>query len=44
MTPQFYQRFCDESVAYVSLEILNDKNLSPEGFDADALRGMLAKL
>jgi hypothetical protein len=44
MTPQFYQRFCDESVAYVSLEILNDKNLSPEGFDAEALRGMLAKL
>jgi hypothetical protein len=44
MTAEFYQRFCDEAVAYVSLEILNDKNLSPEGFDADALRGMLAKL
>lgn len=44
ITPDFYDRFNDESVAYVSLELLNDKNLSPEGFDADGLRKQLASL
>lgn len=44
MTPAFYNRFCDEAVAYISLEILNDKNLSPEGFDADSLRAHLVNL
>jgi hypothetical protein len=44
MTPAFYERFCDEAVAYISLEILNDKNLSPEGFDANTLRKQLASL
>jgi hypothetical protein len=44
MTPAFYERFNDETVAYVSLEVLNAKNLSPEGFDADGLRKALAQL
>jgi hypothetical protein len=44
MTPAYYQRFSDEALAYISLEILNAKNLSPEGFDADGLRAQLAKL
>jgi hypothetical protein len=44
MTPEFYERFSDEAVAYVSLEVLNDKNLSPEGFDAAGLRQHLANL
>lgn len=44
MTPAFYQRFNDESVCYLSLETLNEKNLSPEGFDADSLRKHLASL
>lgn len=44
MTPAFYERFSDEALAYISLEILNAKNLSPEGFDADGLRAALAKL
>jgi hypothetical protein len=44
MTPAFYQRFNDESVCYLDLEILNAKNLSPEGFDADGLRKQLASL
>lgn len=44
MTPAFYERFCDEAVAYVSLELLNRQNLSPEGFDADGLRSHLKAL
>lgn len=44
MTPEFYERFCDEAVAYVSLELLNKQNLSPEGFDADGLRSHLKAL
>lgn len=43
MTPAFYARYSDESIGYLSLEILRDK-LSPEGFDADTLRAQLAKL
>lgn len=44
MTEAFYERFNDEAIAYVSLEILNERNLSPEGFDATALRKHLALL
>lgn len=44
MTPAFYERFSDEAVAYVSLEVLNEKNLSPEGFDAAGLHSALAAL
>ena len=44
MTSEFYARFSDENCAYISLEILNDKNLSPEGFNADGLRSKLAGL
>lgn len=44
MTPEFYGRFSDEAIGYLSIEILDAKNLSPEGFDADALRGHLANL
>ena len=38
MTPQFYERFSDEAVAYLSLDALDAKNLSPEGYDAVTLR------
>ncbi len=44
MTPGFYQQFNDESVAYLSLEMLGEKQLSPEGFDEAGLRAALAKL
>jgi hypothetical protein len=44
MTPEFYERFSDEALAYVSLEILNAKRLSPDGFDADGLRRALQNL
>lgn len=44
MSPEFYERYSDEAVAYISLEILNEKNLSPEGFDAETLRKHVAKL
>lgn len=36
MTVPFYKEFCDEALAYVSLEALTDGR-SPEGFDAEAL-------
>lgn len=44
MTPEFYERFNDETVAYVSLDYLNASKLSPEGFDADGLRRYLSHL
>lgn len=44
MTPEFYQKFNDETVAYLSLESLNSKNLSPEGYDAAGLQKALAQL
>lgn len=37
VTPEFYERFSDEAIAYISLEVLNEKKLSPEGYDADEL-------
>jgi hypothetical protein len=37
ITPYFYQCFSDEVLAYISLEALNQKGLSPEGFNRDAL-------
>ena len=43
MTPEFYARYCDESLAYLSLEILRDK-VSPEGFDAITLQEHLNAL
>jgi hypothetical protein len=36
MTPEFYKRYNDESVAYLSLERLKNK-VSPEGFHIDKL-------
>ncbi len=44
MTKGFYTKYSDECVAYLSLEILNEHNLSPEGYDADALRTQLRNL
>lgn len=44
VTPQFYERFSDEALCYVSLEILDSKNLSPEGFDANELRKHMSNL
>lgn len=44
VTPDFYERFNDETIAYISLEIIGQKNLSPEGFDADGLRMHLKNL
>lgn len=44
VTPQFYERFSDEAISYVSLEILSSKNLSPEGFDAAELRKHMSNL
>jgi len=43
MTPDFYKTFCDESLAYISLDPLKN-DLSPEGFNADQLRRDLAAL
>lgn len=44
MSRDFYERFNDEGCAYVSLEILNAKGLSPEGYDQAGLRKYLASL
>jgi hypothetical protein len=44
MTPAYFERFNDEGVAYLSLETLGAKSLSPEGYDADFLRELIGKL
>ena len=44
MTPAFYKAMNDETVAYISLEPLNNRLLSPEGYNLDALRKDLASL
>jgi hypothetical protein len=44
VTPAFLEKYCDEVQCYLSLEILNNQNLSPEGFDVDTLRDYLANL
>lgn len=44
MTPDAYARFSDEAVCYLSLEILNSKGLSPDGFDESGLRAKLELL
>lgn len=43
MTPAFYGMYCDEAIAYVSIEQMKNE-LSPEGFSADQLRHDLAEL
>lgn len=43
MTPEFYTKFCDEAVAYLSLEALRGKT-TPDGFDEAALRTDLHQL
>jgi len=43
VTPAFLKKYCDEAIAYVSLDPLKN-NLSPEGFCADDLRRDLAAL
>jgi hypothetical protein len=44
MMQDFYEKYSDEARAYLSLDILDDKGLSPEGFDADALRKYINQL
>lgn len=44
MTPAFFERFNDEGVAYLSLEALDAKGLSPEGYSAETLRDIVGKL
>lgn len=38
MTPEFYRKYNDETIAYVSLEPLQTRLISPEGYDEAALR------
>jgi hypothetical protein len=44
MSPEFYQQFNDETIAYISLDALDAKGLSPEGFDKAALTSYLNRL
>lgn len=45
MTPAFYEKYNDETVAYLCLEIVSKKTeLSPEGFDAAKLQEYLGAL
>lgn len=44
MTPDYFSEFNDEGVAYLSLEALGTKGLSPEGYNADYLREIVGKL
>lgn len=41
MTQAFYEKYCDEAWAYISVEDLKD-NKSPEGFDLEELQADLA--
>ena len=43
MTPEFYEHYNDESIAYLSLERLKNR-ISPDGFDYDTLKADLASL
>ena len=38
MTPEFYRKYNDETLAYVSLEPLQTRLISPEGYDEASLR------
>ena len=44
MTPQFYSEFCDEAICYISIDALNAKGVTAEGFNADQLRQDIAAL
>ncbi len=44
MSQGFYERFSDEALAYLDLEVLNQKGLSPEGYDEDELRKHFGRL
>lgn len=43
MTPEFYTRYCDEALVYLSTELLT-AGRSPEGFDLAALQADLKAL
>jgi len=43
MTPKFYQTYCDEALAYVSVDLMKD-DLSPDGFNSVQLSRDLAAL
>jgi hypothetical protein len=43
MTDAFYQEYCDEAWAYISVEDLKE-NKSPEGFDLEELQADLAAI
>ena len=42
--PDFISKYCDESVMYISLEILEARGLSPDGFGIDEIRRDIAAL
>jgi len=44
MTPAFFSTYCDEAVAYISAEWLDNRLISPRGYDLDALKRDLASL
>jgi hypothetical protein len=44
MNQAFYERFNDETFCYLSLELLDAKGLSPEGFNRDALLASMKQL
>ena len=44
MYDDFYDKYCDEAVMYISLEILEARGLSPDGFGIDEIRRDIALL
>ena len=44
MTPAFFNAYCDEAVAYIGTDWLNNNLISPRGYDLDALRRDLAAI
>src|SRR5205807_10604879 len=44
MTQAFFEKYCDEAWAYVSVEDLDGKGLDPEGFNVEQLQADLAGL
>lgn len=44
ITPDWYRQYADESVVYLSKEALSAKDLSPEGYDTEALDNFFKQL
>ncbi len=44
MTVEFFKAYCDEAIAYISVDWLNNDLISPRGYDLEALKRDLAAI